>query len=100
MLNNYVGVGRLNSMPRELIGIPKDHKVFEIRIPRVNSNDVDVIPCITTNNISNNITAYTKVEDIMAVKGSIRIIDNAPYVYVDKVTFLSSSNMHTDKGGE
>ena len=100
MLNNYVGVGRLFTMPKELIGIPKDHKVFKIKIPRINSDAIDIIPCIAINNISDNIIAYTKVEDIIAVKGSIRIIDNTPYIYVDKVIFLSSSNVHTDKGGE
>lgn len=100
MLNNYVGVGRLYSIPRELISIPKDHKVFEIKIPRINGDAIDIIPCITTNTISDNMITYTKVEDVIGIKGSIRIIDNTPYVYVDKVTFLSSSKIETYEGGE
>lgn len=101
MLNQFVVVGKILTMPRKLIGLEEGQYCFEVVVPRAGtSNTTDRITCITTENIATNMYSYTSLQDIIGVKGSIRTINDTMYVFAEKVTFLSTHRDDTVEGGE
>lgn len=101
MLNQFVVVGKILTMPRKLIGLEEGQYCFEVIVPRVGtSNTTDRITCITTENIATNMISYTRLQDIVGVKGSIRTINDTMYAFAEKITFLSTHRDDTVEGGE
>ena len=101
MLNQSVIVGKISTMPRTLIGLEEGQYCFEVIVPRAGtSNTTDRITCITTENIATNMTNYTRLQDIIGVKGSIRTINDTMYVFAEKITFLSTHRDDVIEGGE
>ncbi len=101
MLNQTVVVGKILTMPRTLIGLEEGQYCFEIVVPRVGTSNIDDrITCITTENIATNMNNYTRVQDIIGVKGSIRTINDTLYVFAEKITFLSTHRNDNVEGGE
>lgn len=101
MLNQFVVVGKILTMPRTLIGLEEGQYCFEIVVPRAGtSNTTDRITCITTENIATNMNSYTRLQDIVGVKGSIRTINDTMYAFAEKITFLSSHQYDNVEGGE
>jgi hypothetical protein len=101
MLNQFVVVGKILTMPRKLIGLEEGEYCFEVVVPRAGtSNTTDRIACITTENIATNMNNYTKLQDIVGVKGSIRTINDTMYVFAEKITFLSTHREDDIEGGE
>ena len=101
MLNQCVVVGKILTMPRTLIGLEEGQYLFEIVVPRVGTSKTDDrITCITTENIAINMRNYTRLKDIVGVKGSIRTINDTMYVFAEKITFLSTHRDDIVEGGE
>lgn len=101
MLNQSVIVGKILTMPRTLIGLEEGQYCFEVIVPRVGTSDTaDRITCITTENIATNMNNYTRLQDIIGVKGSIRTINDTMYVFAEKITFLSTHREDDIEGGE
>lgn len=101
MLNEFVVVGKILTMPRKLIGLEEGQYCFEVVVPRVGtSNTTDRITCITTENIATNMNNYTRLQDIVGVKGSIRTVNDTMYAFAEKITFLSTHRDDDIEGGE
>lgn len=101
MLNQSVIVGKILTMPRTLIGLEEGQYCFEVIVPRVGTSDTtDRITCITTENIATNMNNYTRPQDIIGVKGSIRTINDTMYVFAERITFLSTHREDDIEGGE
>lgn len=101
MLNQFVVVGKMLTMPRKLIGLEEGQYYFEVVVPRVGtSNTTDRITCITTENIATNMNKYTRLQDIVGIKGSIRTVNDTMYAFAEKITFLSSHQYDDIEGGE
>lgn len=101
MLNEFVVVGKILTMPRKLIGLEEGQYCFEVVVPRVGTSDTtDRITCITTESIATNMNSYTRLQDIVGVKGSIRTINDTMYAFAKKITFLSSHREDDIEGGE
>ena len=95
MLNQVVCMGRLYNKPSDYCCIEGDYKIFEIKVPRPEpSTREDIIRCLTTETIAKNLAEYVRVDDIIAIRGSLRWVNDRVHVLVDKLTYLAC------KGGE
>lgn len=94
MLNNSMLVGRIKE-----IGSNEDDGVASITIavPRSYKNangeyDVDSIPCLLFKGVSQPVTEYYKVGDLIGVKGRLQMKDNFMQLVAEKVSFLQSGS--------
>ena len=106
MLNQVVLVGRLTKNP-EIIETESGKKMTYINIavqrPFKNIDglyDTDFISCVLWNNIAENTVEYTKVGDVIGVKGRIQTdryedeegnMNYVTEIIAEKITFLGSS---------
>ena len=94
MLNNSMLVGRIKE-----IGSNEEDGVASITIavPRSYKNangeyDVDSIPCLLFKGVSQPVTEYCKVGDLIGVKGRLQMKDNFMQLVAEKVSFLQSGS--------
>lgn len=94
MLNQTFLVGRIKE-----IGSNEDDGVASITlaVPRSYKNangeyDVDSIPCLLFKVVSQPVTEYCKVGDLIGVKGRLQMKDNFMQLVAEKVSFLQSGS--------
>ena len=96
MINQVVLVGRL------VKDVEKDGNLAKIvlAVPRSFKNadgiyETDFIPCTLLGPVADNVSEYCKRGDIVGIKGRIQS-NNGIELIAEKVTFLSSSQKHTE----
>ena len=94
MLNQTFLVGRIKE-----IGSNEDDGVASITIavPRSYKNangetEVDLIPCSLFKGISQSVSNYCRVDDLIGVKGRLQMKDNFMQLVAEKVSFLQSGS--------
>ena len=98
MLNQVVLVGKCSSEVKPFV---ENMSMFSINIPRTyKTNDVeevDTIECIISDAFNKQVMEYIKLNDVVGVKGSLKVYKGIPYVFVDRMTFLSSPTNKEDE---
>ena len=101
MLNQIILVGRITQLPQD--------NILTLAVSRSYKNEngeyeTDFIPVNIPNTLIQNVIDYTKVGDVIGVKGRLetRITTDDDYnktkqivIIADRITFLSSSNTQT-----
>ena len=94
MLNDSMLVGRIKE-----IGSNEDDGVASITlaVPRSYRNanggtEVDLIPCSLFKGISQPVSNYCRVDDLIGVKGRLQMKDNFMQLVAEKVSFLQSGS--------
>ena len=90
MLNQIILVGRISQLPQDnamTLAVSRSYKNTE-----TNMYETDFIPVNVPKTLLQNVLDYTRVGDIVGVKGRLETRDNELVVIADRITFLSSSN--------
>lgn len=112
MLNQVILVGRLTKNP-EIIETESGKKMTYINLavqrPFKNVDgiyDTDFISCVLWNNIAENTVEYTKVGDVIGVKGRVQTdryedeegkTNYITEIIAEKVMFISSNKVNEEK---
>lgn len=89
MLNQYLIVGRIKELLPHSMVITADE-------PYRKDKKADIEVRFNGQNILNNVKEFTRINDIVGVKGYITVDNGLTILVADKVTFLS----HDSRGGE
>ena len=86
MLNQVVLLGRLVECKKEsiIIKVPRNYKNNQ------GIYDTDLIEIYLSESNYNELKKYTKVGDLLGVKGRVETKDNQIIIIADKTTFLTS----------
>lgn len=75
MLNQIVLIGRIQRIEDTIVYI---------------KNEESIIPIMVSGTILDNLKEYCKENDLIAIKGKIKIIDNNIQIFAERISFLSS----------
>ena len=109
MLNSVTLVGRLADEPTIVKEKEKEICIITLAVQRITKNkngecETDFIPCKLWNGIATATTKYCHKDDIVGVKGRIRVIPMASgsdiEIVAEKITFLSSHKPEEEKEDE
>lgn len=97
MLNQSILVGRITGIKKE----EQNRTILSLAVQRPYKDEngiyeIDLIPCILSNTISNTIEEYCKIGNIVGVKGSLCISENNLNLLVNKLTTLSTKKEKGD----
>lgn len=97
MLNQVVLVGRVAKIPNIIEENNKRMLELTISVQRNYKNEngiyeTDFINCIIYDEMARNTKEFTKIGDIIGIKGRVQNINNIPNIIADKITFLKAQN--------
>ena len=103
-MNQIILVGRISNIKQESYEVLKERIVVTLAIPRNYKNEegiyeTDFVPITLYNNIAKNTFEFTKVGDLIGVRGRIHKTNPLQELEIiaDKVTFLSTSKEDNDE---
>ena len=103
MMNQVILVGRVEKKPtltKTENGVTKT--LLKLAVERTFKNvygkyETDVFNCILWNGISNTVSDYVNVGDVIGIRGRLQKDNKKTVVIAERVTFLTSANKNEGK---